>query len=81
MPRGRSGCTAGRQSWKCHSEAKARGHLPWGQREGETAGFNLHRAEPRQEKSSLAGLGQRPGLGWVERGWLVWAEKSTWTEG
>lgn len=49
-PKGIS-CSAGRLSWRCHCHTKPWGH--WGQREGQTTGFDLHRAKPQREKLSL----------------------------
>lgn len=72
----------GRQSWRCHSQAKAPTHLHWGQREGQTAGFDLHRAKLQLEKSSLVGRVWDEALEWAGyRGDDLWAGKSAWMGG
>lgn len=63
-PKGIS-CSAGRLSWRCHCHTKPWGH--WGQREGQTTGFDLHRAKPQRGK--IIPWGQSLGMALECAGW------------
>lgn len=50
------GCSAGRQSWSCHSQAKTLGHLHWRQRERQNQDF-IFTGQSRKNPPLLAELG------------------------